>query len=91
MSSFSFLDLGVFASAKGLITCGNFNFALLTNSGQKIDVRSPADGLIVSADVSDCARVESNAKNILIVEKDTVFHVNCAVVILSILASRSVP
>lgn len=75
------LDLGVFATAKGLITCGDFNCELFSHAGQIIDVRRHADGLIVSADISDCARVESDAGNILIVEKDTIFHVTCAVVI----------
>lgn len=69
------LDLGVFATAKGLVSCGDFMCKLFAGDFSITDLRSYSDGLIISSDVAGSIRVESDAERVLIVEKDTIFHV----------------
>ncbi|XP_063701627.1 meiotic recombination protein SPO11 [Culicoides brevitarsis] len=61
--------LGVLSSSKGLIVG---DLVISMSNGTLVDCRSD-QGTIVPADISSISGVESSAKYILIVEKDTVF------------------
>jgi len=69
------LDLGVFATAKGLVSSGNFSTVLSFEGGSSLDMINYAEGLVISADIAQSRLCFTEAKRVLIVEKDTIFQV----------------
>ncbi|KAJ1525899.1 hypothetical protein ONE63_009088 [Megalurothrips usitatus] len=63
--------LGLLATAKGLVAG---DLALSLNDGEVLDCRHKPGGVLIPGDVSAIERVESAARFILVLEKDTIFQ-----------------